>query len=116
MGEETEYRYLFTVRQEFGDEPSVDAFYEMQVPAGITGDHAKVMRRLKENWCDDEIRNDVRSLEGMRMRLRFNSDMYQHVCLVRTTSPITADDLDGIVKAKHTLGELKEFLDESAVK
>jgi len=51
----------------------------------------------------------------MQMRLRFNSDMFQHICLVRTVSPITAEDLDQIVEMKHSTKELMTFLKESTI-
>lgn len=111
-----EYRYLFTVRQQFGEEPNVDSFYELKVPAGITGDQAKVMTKLHPDWCKSEISEDTQTLRGMELRLRFNSDMYQRVCLVYTSSPIDADDLDNIIKSKHREGSLKTFLDEAALK
>ena len=113
--EVTQHRYLFTVRQQFGEEPRVDAFYELKVPAGVTGDQAKIMTKLDKRWCKEEIQKDTQALNGMQLRLRFNSDMFQHVCLVRTQHPITADDLDAIIQMKNTEGTLKEFLDESVV-
>ena len=51
----------------------------------------------------------------MTLRLRFNQDMYQRVCLVRTESPLRLDDLDALIQAKHREGELKEFLDEAGI-
>ena len=113
---ENEHRYLFTVRQQFGETPAVDSFYELQVPAGITGDQAKIMTKLNEKWCRDEIVEDTKALQGMSLRLRFNSDMYPKVCLVRTQCEITSENLDCIIQSKHDRGSLMEFLDESAVK
>jgi len=115
MSEEDEHRYLFTVRQQFGETPAVDAFYELTVPPGITGDQAQVMTKLNEEWCKKEMKDDTSALSGMKIRLRFNSDMYQHVCLVRTQCEITAEDLDNIIQMKNVEGKLMEFLDESAV-
>ena len=115
MSESDEHRYLFTVRQQFGQPPAVDAFYELRMPAGITGDQAKVMTKLNKGWCKAEISEDTQSLSGMQLRLRFNSDMYPKVCLVRTYSEITHDDLNSIVQMKNTEGKLMEFLDESAI-
>ena len=114
--ESTQHRYLFTVRQTFGGVPNVDAFYELKMPSGITGDQARVMTKLNKSWCKKEIQNDTQSLSGMQLRLRFNSDMFQHVCLVRTYSPISADDMDHIIVMKHKENELMEFLEESAIK
>lgn len=110
-----EHRYLFTVRQQFGKPPKVDSFYQLRVPSGITGDHAAVMKKLNKDWCQSEISEDTQSLNGMQMRLRFNSDMYQKVCLVRTHCEITAEDLDNIIAMKNGEGILIDFLDESAI-
>ena len=115
--EETEQRrYLFTVRQQFGEQPKVDSFYELTVPAGITGDQAEIMTKLNKEWCNDEIRADTEALKGMKIRLRFNSDMFQKVCLVRTNFEIDAEDLDSIIVMKNIEGKLIKFLEESAIK
>ena len=114
--ESAQCRYLFTVRQTFGKAPAIDSFYELKMPAGITGDQAKVMMKLNKSWCKDEIHNDTRALSGMQLRLRFNSDMFQHVCLVRTYSPISIEDMDHIVAEKHNRDTLMDFLEESAIK
>lgn len=114
MGNE-EHRYLFTVRQGFGEKPSVDAFYELKVPAGITVDQAAIMTKLNNKWCREEINEDTSTLNSMQLRLRFNTDMYQKVCLVRTRSEITAEDLDSILEMKVHENTLMKFLDESAI-
>jgi len=111
-----EYRYLFLVRQRFGEVPTVDSFYQLQLPAGLTGDQAKVMTVLNADFCKEELTADTQTLFGMDLRLRANSDMFNSVCLVRTTSEIDADDLDIIIANKHSEGELLDFLDESAIK
>jgi hypothetical protein len=111
-----EHRYLFTVRQTFGEEPHVDCFYKLRAPAGLTEEQAQIMKKLHKTWMQDEINEDTSSLSGMELRLRFNQDMYQWVCLVRTTCEITAEDLDLIIKQRQRDGKLKEFLDESALK
>jgi len=80
-----------------------------------TGDQAKIMKKLKEDFIKEEIAEDTSALHGMQMRLRFNSDMFQHICLVRTVSPITAEDLDEIVAMKHSTKELMDFLNESTI-
>jgi len=105
--ETDEHRYLFTVRQRFNEVPVVDTFYELRVPSGLTGDQAKIMKKLKEDFIKEEIAEDTSALHGMQMRLRFNS--------VRTVSPITAEDLDEIVAMKHSTKELMDFLNESTI-
>jgi len=115
MSEKDEHRYLFTVRQQFGQPPAVDSFYELQVPSGITGSQAAIMKKLNEEWCKDEISEDTRTLHSMELRLRFNADMYPKVCLVRTTCDIDREELDGIIIMKNVEGKLMDFLDESAI-
>lgn len=114
--ESEEHRYLFTVRQQFGETPKVDSFYELRVPSGITGDQAAIMKKLNKTWCQKEIAEDTSSLSGMQLRLRFNSDMYPKVCLVRTVCEIDVETLDSIVQMKNFEGKLMDFLDESAIK
>lgn len=116
MSNESKHRYLFTVRQGFGLDPCVDTFYELQVPTGITGDQAMVMSKLNPSFCKEEIAADTQALNGMQLRLRFNQDMFQRVCLVRTCTPISAELLDDIVANKHRDGRLVSFLEESAIK
>lgn len=116
-GAEDFHRYLFTVRQRFGVEPELDSFYELQVPSGTTSAHAKIMGRLTDyEWQKDAIKSDTSALKGMEMRLRFNSDMYQRVCLVTTVCEIDRETLETIIQAKHKEGILVKFLDENAVK
>lgn len=111
-----EYRYLFIVRQEFNEVPAVDSFYELQVPAGLTSDHAKVMTKLNEGFCKNEISQDTSALNGMQLRLRFNQDMFQKVCMVRTATPIDADDLQSVINIKFKRGLLANFLKDSSLK
>jgi hypothetical protein len=110
-----QHRYLYTVRQRFNEKPRVDTFYELQVPSGLTGEQAKIMTKLDESWCKDEISSDVQALNHMGLRLRFNSDAYPKVCMVRTHAEITAEELESILVCKFNEGELAAFLDESAV-
>jgi len=113
--ESDQHRYLFTVRQQFGRPPNVDSFYELTVPAGLTSEQAAIMTKLNSEFCKEEISEDTTALSGMQLRLRFNSDMYQKVCLVRTYSELTAEDLDSMLTMKHNEGKLMDFLDESAI-
>lgn len=110
------FRYLFTVRQRFGEEPEVDTFYKVQIPEGLSGSEADMLATLKPGWCEKEITNDANAVRGMELRLRFNSDMFQSVCMVNTTFELDVDDLDMVIKQKHRDGELKEFLAKSALK
>ena len=111
-----EHRYLFTVRQRFGKTPVVDAFYKVQVPSGLTGDQAKLMTVLDDRFCKAEMAQDTSALNGMQTRLRFNPDMFQDVCLVRTKSEIDAETLESIIEMKHEENSLLDFLTESAVR
>ena len=113
--ESEQHRYIFTVRQFFGQDPHVDCFHDLSVPSVLTGDQAQIMKKLSPDWCIDEIRADTQAYNGMDLRLRMNGDFFPHICLVRTNFEITADDLDMILKDKHHDGTLSEFLDESKV-
>lgn len=110
-----EYRYVFLVRQQFNKEPSMDSFYQLTVPPGLSGDQARIMVKLNPDFCRNEIRQDNEAMKGMSMRMRFNTDMFQNICMVKTTSPISATELDSYVKMKCRDGELDEFLNESKI-
>jgi hypothetical protein len=114
--DELTHRYLFTVRQSFGRDPAADTFYELRVPSGITSDQAKMMAVLHPGCWREEIGSDTLALHGMQMRIRFNTDMFPKVCLVRSTVPISADDFDLIIKCKQADGTLINFLNEAALK
>ena len=111
----SEHRYMFTVRQQFGQVPELDAFYEVKSPDGITAEEADTWRTLNPEWCKDEIHEDSQTYRNLGMRLRFNSDMWQKVCLVRTEMELDRDTLDAVIKSKHELGELEKFLKESSI-
>ena len=111
-----EHRYIFCVRQAFGETPCLDTFYELQVPSGLTGEQAQIMTKLDARFCKEQIQADTRAFQGMDLRIKFNPSMFQNVCLVRTVCEITADDLEKIVVQKYREGKLLDFLEESAIK
>ncbi len=108
-------RYLFLIRQKFGGDPYVDSFFKVRTPDGLNSEQMKVMTKLKEDFCSDELKADSAAYQGMELRLRFNTDFYQHICLIRSEVEITAEDLDMIVTERHRIGKLTEFLDESKI-
>ncbi len=112
------HRYIFLVRHRPFDneEPRIDSFYELKMPAGITNSQMKMLSKLDERIYKEELAEDTSTYNQFDLRIRFNADMYPHVCLVRTTSPITADDLELIIKMKYRDGTLNDFLAESAIK
>lgn len=110
MSKEIEYRYLFLVRQPFGKSPQVDSFYQLTVPPGLTGEQAQIMTVLNPDFCQKELSQDGNAIKGMSLRLRFNTDIYQKICLVKTTRPIDAETLDAIIVNHHREGTLMEFL------
>jgi len=109
------HRYLFTVRQGFGKKPVVDCFYEVKSPGGITGAELKTWQAINPDWEKESINSDSHALHGMELRLRFNSDMYQHVCLVKSAVEISGDDLELIIELKHSDDTLMEFLQEATI-
>jgi len=114
MNKET-HRYIFLVRQQFGKDPALDSFYKLVSPSGMTGDEIKMMTILKEDWEKESLKADTSAFSGMDLRLRFNSDMFQKVCMVKSTVDLSYDDIDMYIKSKHITGELMEFLEESAI-
>ena len=109
------HRYLFTVRQRFDQDPVVDCFYKLVSPSGLSTDEMRMMTTLKPGWEAESLKADTSALSGMQMRLRFNSDMYQKVCLIRTESEFTADDLSNYLLMKFKDKELTAFLDDAAI-
>ena len=75
----------------------------------------KVMSTLKPGWEMDSLKADTQALHGMSLRLRFNSDMFQKVCLVRSESEITAEELGMYIDMKYREQILTEFLEESSL-
>lgn len=112
---EYEHRYIFTVRQQFGEEPRLDSFYKLKIPDGITSSQVDMLRTLHPNWCRKEIEEDSSVYRGMEFRLRFNTDMYQRICLVKTNTELSAGELNTLLKQKHEEGTLREFLDKAAI-
>ena len=108
-------RYAFLVRQQFAKEPHIDAFYKLKIPDMSWG-QIKAWNKLSGDAYANEIKQDVDSIRGMEMRYRYNSDMFQGVCLVRLEGDLTVDDLDTIIKMKFRDGELTEFLEEAKVR
>ena len=110
------HRYLYTVRQRFGQAPELDTFYEVTIPDGVTGEQAKIMNTLSDGkFCTKEIETDNNAMRGISMRLRFNSDMYQSICLVKSECELDAETLEMVIAAKHIEGTLMKFLDDSAI-
>ena len=108
-------RYLFLVRQRFGEDPHIDSFYELRSPNNVTIDTVKVMQGLKPDWEMTNIKEDSITMESMALRIRFNTDMFPHVCLVKSSSELTVDDLEMIVVSKFKTNELTDFLKEARV-
>jgi len=109
------HRYLFLVRQRFNTEPCVDSFYKLVSPGGMSSDEIKMMTVLKPNWEKESLDADTEVFKGMGLRLRFNADMFQKICLVKSEFEISDEELDMYIKMKYRDGELTEFLNESKI-
>jgi len=108
-------RYVFTVRQRFGEDAQVDCFYKIQTECGLDADMIKVMQALQPEWEKEAITEDTNAITGMRMRLRFNGDMFAKVCLVKTESELTAEELNMLLTSYQHANTLMPFLEESAI-
>ena len=113
--DDEQHRYLFTVRQRFNKEPIIDCFYKLVTEDGLTNDQMKMWKTLDGDFQKKEIKEDTDAFSGMSLRLRFNSDMYQDVCLVRTYDEITAEVLESIIQDKYRTKDLETFLEKSKV-
>jgi len=107
-------RYAFTLRQQFGEEPIVDSFYKLTVP-DMDFSQLRVWNTLNPDFATKEMHKDSQTLHGMGLRLRFNSDMYPKICMVRYDGDLEADDLEMIVRQKHRENELKEWLKDAEI-
>jgi hypothetical protein len=110
-----QFRYLFTVRQSFNKDPKIDGFYQITSPSGMSGEEMQMMTVLSPNWKKGQISADTLALKCMTLRLRFNSDMFQKVCMVRATAEIALEDLESYIAMKYNDGDLDKFLNESAI-
>ena len=106
---------MFTVRQRFGAEPILDCFYKVQTPDGMTPDQMKMWSILDPRWEKKNMKADTDAFRGMDLRLRFNSDMFQGVCMVRTEEKLTDTDLEMVIQGKHNTNELMEWLKEAKI-
>ena len=93
----------------------MDCFYKLVSPSGMSGDEMKMMTVLNPGWESQTIKEDTSALQGMTLRLRFNSDMFQKVCLVRTECELDIDELGMIINSKYKTKELEQFLNEASV-
>ena len=60
------HRYLFLVRQPFGDVPGIDSFYKVGVPEGVTKEQALIMEKLTDGDIFKILKEDppVRKSDG----------------------------------------------------
>jgi len=116
-----EHKYLYTVRQSFGEAPHLDCFYKMQVPKGITSSHIAEMNALMQTednkfpFLEEEIRSDSHTYNNMKLRIQFNGDMFQRICLVKSDSEIDADTFESLLTMYHNDNTLVSYLNKSAV-
>lgn len=111
----SKFRYMFTVRQPFGQEPCLDGFYEVQSPEGMTNSEVEMWRTIVPGWKDEEIKQDSQTYHHLGLRLRFNSDMFQNVCLVKSDIALDREMLEAVVVSKYIDGTLMDFLKKSAI-
>jgi len=108
-------RYMFTVRQRFQKEPTVDCFYEMKTPLGFTSDKAVMMEKLGSSVMMKIVKGDASAYQGMSMRLRFNQDCFQQVCMVNSEGAMDAEMLEDVIRGMSITGDLEGWLRESAL-
>ena len=108
-----EHRYLFLVRQGFNETPHVDSFYKLTTP-NMTVNELKMWSALGTSY-DETMRADSHVFTGMELRLRFNTDMYQHICIVRSEVEINVEELDLVLELKQKENKLNEFLENAKI-
>lgn len=110
-----EYQYLFLVRQQFNEIPHLDSFMEVATPSGLDVDHVKFIQKLNPEYCHNEMKQDANTLHYMLTRIQHNTDMFPHVCMVRTQSPITADELNAYINQQYNAKTLDDFLNSAKI-
>ncbi|MBT8448540.1 MAG: hypothetical protein KJO69_02565 [Gammaproteobacteria bacterium] len=109
-------KYLFTVRHgTFGDPITLDCFMPIDIPKEFL--HPDVAVSMKEFGTDEmnmKYHEVLHTINAMRMRLRYNMDMYHKVCVTETADDyaITRELLEAYLQSMSNT-ELKGFLKES---
>ncbi len=115
--EETfDHRYIFLVRQNFDVPPHVDSYYKLKTPDGINSDQFQFIKKIKDGFLEQEIQSDGEKLRLFTLRMRFNQDIYQHICLVKSSVPLTIEELNNIIESKYNDNTLDEFLKNASIR
>lgn len=105
------YSYAFLIRHGIdGDGVSTDAMLEV---TDVIGPNLTVAILSKSKELDEKMNTVYRSLSGMQLRMRFNSDT-DGIFVVHTEAPLTREALDNYI-ASMEFNELKEFKKRSKV-
>ena len=114
-------RYLFTCRMNGFDADteeavSVDAFYKVPLRTEqLDYEVCKAQEELLGNPWHDEIQALGSTMNAMRLRLRFNQDMFQGICMIKTDQELDIDDMECLLRAHSRRGTLNNFLKEAKV-
>jgi hypothetical protein len=112
-------QYIFTVRRnawESGTE--IDSFYEVPLDASMyDADILSAQEELLGNPLQPELKDLSQALFAMRLRMRFNPDFYQHLCVVKVDDGLDLDreGLQCLIDTKEKQGILESFLKEAAI-
>ena len=113
-------QYLFTVRRNsFEREVHTDSLLECPFDTALYDpDILRAQEELLGNPLKEELKEVGRYIHTTRLRLRFNNDIYPHVCLLRVEDDefeLDFETLDAILQSKEDRGVLDDFLKEATI-
>lgn len=107
-------KYIFTVRFNPPKELSIDSWLKVSLPDGVEA--MKVADRLSQAHNKVSIGEKINALiSSIQLRMRFNNDIYQHICMVRVPAgtELGIDEFTHLLQMKESEGTLFDFLEES---
>lgn len=107
-------KYIFTVRQRFGEKPQLDTFYKIELPdVFLDPEFIAGGEELIPSHIIKQMREVKANLRVIELRLRFNIDMFPHVCLVSVKDMELSRDMFDAYITNMSTDELMCFLEES---
>lgn len=109
-------KYLYTVRYNPGQPVTLDYFAPVNIPPTDSRDAFRVADKLSRANTGKGVGAELaQTVEFLLLRLRMNTDMYPHVCILTADKNMDADKLTLILQCMERDGKLNDWLDNSKV-